>query len=205
MPFRFGGRATGRRACEARSRCALTHLQACKGTARRKMSCCCRWCTRPTPAAAPSSSSVPPPTELVHAACLRPERSLHSRAPPRAASAEAAPLRVPRPFPAVSRPPTDRSPRRRPRGSEGAGLRLLIVHASRGRLRRDWARPCPHLQRDCARRCHSWAHPHPQLLRDWARPTLSCSGTGLAPPSAAPGLRSPHPHLQRDCARPTLS
>jgi hypothetical protein len=139
------------------------------------MSCCCRWCTKPTPAAAPSSSSVPPPIELVHAACLRPIRSLHSRAPPRAASAEATPLRVPRPFPAVSRPPIDRSPWRRSRGSEGAGLRLLIVHASRCRL-----------------------------LRDWARPTLICNGTWLAPCHICTGTGArPMPTLA-DC-RPEIN
>ncbi len=38
------------------------------------------------------------------------------------------------------------------------------------------------------------------LRRDWAHPTHICAGTGLAPPTSAPGLGSPRPHLRRDWA-----
>ena len=73
---------------------------------------------------------------------------------------------------------------RRPAGTErhaefrlGAlfGLGSPLPH-----LRRDSAR-CPHLRRD-------WAHPCPHLRRDWARRCHICAGTGLAPPTSAPGL-----------------
>jgi hypothetical protein len=43
----------------------------------------------------------------------------------------------------------------------------------------------------------------PHLHRDWARPCHICTGTGLAPPTSAPGLGSPLPHLHRDWARPS--
>ena len=38
---------------------------------------------------------------------------------------------------------------------------------------------------------------------DSARPAHICAGTGLAPPTSAPGLGSPLPHLHRDWARPS--
>jgi hypothetical protein len=44
--------------------------------------------------------------------------------------------------------------------------------------------------------------PLPRLPRDWARPSHVCPGTGLAPPTSAPGLGSPLPRLPRDWARP---
>ena len=36
--------------------------------------------------------------------------------------------------------------------------------------------------------------------RGWARPSHICTGTGLAPPTSAPGLGSPLSHLHRDWA-----
>jgi hypothetical protein len=43
----------------------------------------------------------------------------------------------------------------------------------------------------------------PYLHRDWAHPAHICAGTGLAPPTSAPGLGSPRPHLHRDCTSRT--
>ena len=37
---------------------------------------------------------------------------------------------------------------------------------------------------------------------DWAHPCHICAGTGLTPPTSAPGLVSPLPHLRRDWAHP---
>jgi hypothetical protein len=45
------------------------------------------------------------------------------------------------------------------------------------------------------------ARPLPHLRRDWARPTHVCTGTGLTPPTSAPGLGSLRPRLHRDWAR----
>ncbi len=44
------------------------------------------------------------------------------------------------------------------------------------------------------------ANPRPHLRRDWAHPAHICAGTGLTPPTSAPGLGSPRPHLRRDRA-----
>ncbi len=46
-------------------------------------------------------------------------------------------------------------------------------------------------------------HPLPHLHRDWARLSHICTGTGLTPPTSAPGLGSPLPHLHRDRAHPS--
>jgi hypothetical protein len=79
----------------------------------------------------------------------------------------------------------------------------------------DWAHPVPHLRLDRSRS----AVPH--LHQDWpqvglhrrarirpvrrlagARPAHICAGTGLTPPTSAPGPGSPRPHLRRDWAHP---
>jgi hypothetical protein len=51
-------------------------------------------------------------------------------------------------------------------------------------LRQDWTPHLPHLRWDSAHRFHI------------------CAGTGLTPPTTAPGLGSPLPHLCRDWAHP---
>jgi hypothetical protein len=42
--------------------------------------------------------------------------------------------------------------------------------------------------------------PRPHLRRDWAHPAHICAGTGLTPPTSAPGLGPPRSHLRRDWA-----
>ena len=41
------------------------------------------------------------------------------------------------------------------------------------------------------------------LHRDWARPSHICTGTGLTPPTSAPGLGSPFPHPPKGGAHPS--
>ncbi len=62
------------------------------------------------------------------------------------------------------------------------GARRQVAGAA-GPLCEGAARPCPHLHRDWARRCHM------------------CAGTGLTPATSAPGLGSPLPHLRRPGGR----
>jgi hypothetical protein len=38
----------------------------------------------------------------------------------------------------------------------------------------------------------------PHLRRDWAHPAHICAGTGVTPPTSAPGPGSPRPHLRRE-------
>ncbi len=97
-----------------------------------------------------------------------------------------------------------------PHSAPGPGSPLQHLHE-------DWAHPCPHLHRDWARPNRilhrDWARPGtlhqprlgsplPQLRRDRAHPCHICTGTGLTPPTSAPGPGSPRPHLRRDRARP---
>ena len=64
-------------------------------------------------------------------------------------------------------------------------------------LRRDWlGSPRPRLHRD-------WlGSPRPHLRRDRAHPVHICAGTGLTPPTSAPGLGSPAAVAVRRAAAP---
>ena len=98
------------------------------------------------------------------------------------------------------------------------GLGLSLPH-----LHRDWAHPrhiCAgtahalQVRRGPRRRAPQHTHVHRGpgrrggrgyrvrrgLQRDWAHPAHICAGTGLTPPTSAPGLGAPRPHLRRDWA-----